>query len=89
MNNLFFVLRYTLVAFCRVYQWIMIATAILSWIPSLRESKLYYVLCSITEPVVGPMRELIYRIPGADGLPLDLSFLAVYFLLSMIINIVG
>jgi hypothetical protein len=35
------------------------------------------------------MRELIYRIPGADGLPIDLSFLAVYFLLSMIINIVG
>ncbi|MBO7274794.1 MAG: YggT family protein [Clostridia bacterium] len=67
----------------------MIATAILSWIPSLRESKVYYVLCSITEPVVSPVRDLIYRIPGADGLPFDLSFLAVYFLLSMIINIVG
>ena len=89
MNSAVYILRYALVAFCRVYQWIMLATAILSWIPSLRESKLYYILCSFTEPVVRPVRELVYRIPGADGVPIDLSFLAVYFLLSFIIRIVG
>ena len=68
---------------------IMLAAAIISWIPSLRDSKLYDVLHSLTEPVVSPVRNLIYRIPGADGMPIDLSFLAVYMLLSVIINIVG
>ena len=65
----------------------MVATAIVSWIPTLRESKLGYFLYSCTEPVIRPVRELIYRIPGADNLPIDLSFLAVYILLSLIENI--
>ena len=67
----------------------MLATAILSWIPSLRETKGYYYLHALTEPIIRPVRDLIYRIPGADGIPFDLSFLAVYFLFSVIINIVG
>ena len=68
---------------------VMLATAIISWIPSMRDSRLYYLLHSITEPVVCHVRNLIYRIPGADGMPIDLSFLAVYMLLSVIINMVG
>lgn len=66
----------------------MVATAIASWIPPLRDSKLGYFLYSCTEPVIRPVRELIYRIPGADNLPIDLSFLVVYILLSVIENII-
>ena len=68
---------------------IMLATAIISWIPSMRDSRLYYLLQAVTEPVVCHVRNLIYRIPGADGMPIDLSFLATYMLLSVVINIVG
>lgn len=82
-----FFIRYFLLVFIRVFQWVMVATAIVSWIPTLRESKLGYFLYSCTEPVIRPVRELIYRIPGADNLPIDLSFLAVYILLSLIENI--
>jgi uncharacterized protein YggT (Ycf19 family) len=65
----------------------MIATAIVSWIPPLRDSKVGYFLYSCTEPIIRPVRELIYKIPGADSLPIDLSFLAVYLLLSIVESI--
>jgi len=81
---LLYTIRYFLLVFIRVFQWVMVATAIASWIPPLRDSKLGYFLYSCTEPVIRPVRELIYRIPGADSLPIDLSFLAVYILLSVI-----
>ena len=73
-----FAVKYFLLVFIRIFQWVMVATAIVSWIPPLRESKLGYFLYSCTEPLIRPVRDLIYRIPGADSLPIDLSFLAVY-----------
>ena len=83
-----YTVRYFLLVFIRVFQWVMVATAIVSWIPSLRDSKIGYFLYSCTEPIIRPVRDLIYRIPGADNLPIDLSFLAVYILLSVIESII-
>jgi len=77
----------TLVLLLRAYQWVMLITAVLSWIPSLHESRFYYFLRSITDPVVYLVRGLIYKIPGADSIPIDLSFLAVYLIISLLINI--
>ena len=82
-----FTIRYFLIVFIRVFEWVMIATAIVSWIPPLRDSKVGYFLYSCTEPIIRPVRELIYKIPGADSLPIDLSFLAVYLLLSIVESI--
>ena len=65
-------------------QTLMLVMALMSWIPQLRQSKLYYAISMIVEPVIDPFRRLLYKIPGMDRFPLDLSFLAAYMVLSML-----
>ena len=57
-------------------QTLMLIMALMSWIPQLRQSRLYYAISMIVEPVIDPFRRLLYKIPGMDRFPLDLSFLA-------------
>ena len=57
-------------------QTLMLIMALMSWIPQLRQTRLYYAISMIVEPVIDPFRRLLYKIPGMDRFPLDLSFLA-------------
>ena len=63
---------------------LILIMALMSWIPQLRQSRLYYAISMIVEPVIDPFRRLLYKIPGMDRFPLDLSFLAAYMVLSML-----
>ena len=65
-------------------QTLMLIMALMSWIPQLRQTKLYYAISMIVEPVIDPFRRLLYKIPGMDRFPLDLSFLVAYMVLSML-----
>ena len=65
-------------------QTLMLIMALMSWIPQLRQSKLDYAISMIVEPVIDPFRRLLYKIPGMDRFPLDLSFLAAYMALSLL-----
>ena len=65
-------------------QTLMLIMALMSWIPQLRQSKLYYAISMIVEPVIDPFRRLLYKIPGMDRFPLDLSFLAAWMVLSLL-----
>lgn len=65
-------------------QTLMLIMALMSWIPQLRQSKIYYAISMIVEPVIDPFRRLLYRIPGMDRFPLDLSFLAAWMVLSLL-----
>ena len=65
-------------------QTLMLIMALMSWIPQLRQSRLYYAISMIVEPVIDPFRRLLYKIPGMDRFPLDLSFLVAYMVLSML-----
>ena len=65
-------------------QTLMLIMALMSWIPQLRQSRLYYAISMIVEPVIDPFRRLLYKIPGMDRFPLDMSFLAAYMVLSML-----
>ncbi|MBR5536421.1 MAG: YggT family protein [Clostridia bacterium] len=65
-------------------QTLMLIMALMSWIPQLRQSRLYYAISMIVEPVIDPFRRLLYKIPGMDRFPLDLSFLAAYMALSLL-----
>ena len=65
-------------------QTLMLIMALMSWIPQLRQTRLYYAISMIVEPVIDPFRRLLYKIPGMDRFPLDLSFLAAYMVLSML-----
>lgn len=65
-------------------QTLMLIMALMSWIPQLRQTRLYYAISMIVEPVIDPFRRLLYKIPGMDRFPLDLSFLVAYMVLSML-----
>ena len=65
-------------------QTLMLIMALMSWIPQLRQTKIYYAISMIVEPVIDPFRRLLYKIPGMDRFPLDLSFLAAWMVLSLL-----
>ena len=67
-----------------VLQTLMLVMALMSWVSQLRQTKLYYMISMVVEPVIDPFRRLLYRIPGMDRFPLDLSFLAAWMVLSLL-----
>ena len=67
-----------------VLQTLMLVMALMSWVPQLRLTKLFYMISMVVEPVIDPFRRLLYRIPGMDRFPLDLSFLAAWMVLSLL-----
>jgi YggT family protein len=64
----------------KLYLLVLIVYAVLSWIPSLRGRWSDY-LAMVVEPVIVPVRRVI---PPMGGL--DLSFLVVFFVLSVVLN---
>ncbi|MEA4921468.1 MAG: YggT family protein [Clostridiaceae bacterium] len=77
-------LAYTLLS---LLQLAMLVRAIISWIPSLQGSTLHNILYQITEPIIMPFRKLLYNIPALRTFPLDLSFLAAYIVLNILMTI--
>ncbi len=70
--------------FIYALQLAMMIRAILSWIPTFNESKFADFLYMITEPIIIPIRELFRKLNWFQGIPIDISFLATYILLSII-----
>ena len=59
--------------------------AILSWFPGVRlPEALGAFLFNVTEAVLSPVRALMFKIRAFRDLPIDLSFLAAYFLLHIL-----
>jgi len=65
-------------------QFLMIAMAIMSWIPQLRQSRLYGTISMMLEPLLMPIRKLLWRIPALRTFPLDLSFLLLWLLIAAV-----
>ncbi|MFI3225795.1 MAG: YggT family protein [Clostridia bacterium] len=71
----------SLIAF---YQMVLLVRAITSWFPDVQRSKVGQFIYSITEPVLAPVRNFIRSKLNLGGLPIDISFLVVYFGLDII-----
>ena len=78
-----YLVRRTALALIGILQLLMLVSALMSWVPQLRQSRLYQAISMVLEPLMAPVRSLLFRIPGMDRFPLDLSFLAVWLLLSL------
>jgi YggT family protein len=64
-----------------VYTLLLFVYAVLSWIPDLRRGRWVYLLASIIEPVLTPIRRIIPPLGG-----LDLAFLIVILVLQFLIR---
>lgn len=65
----------------------ILARIIMSYIPSLRTSKIYEVVFQLTEPILYPVRELLYKIGLNKGM-IDFSPIAAFVLLSIIRSLI-
>ncbi|WP_067931553.1 YggT family protein [Alicyclobacillus kakegawensis] len=73
-----------------IYGYLLIAAALMTWIPNLGDTPIGQLLTRLTEPYLGIFRRFIPPLPFG-GIRLDLSFLVaivVYFFLeNMVISI--
>ncbi len=84
MSSITYLVRRTAFLLIEVLQLLMIVMALMSWIPQLRQSRVYQIISTLVEPVIDPFRRLLSKIPGLDRFPLDLSFLAAWLVLRLL-----
>ncbi len=73
-----------LILILQVYQWIIIARAVVSWIPSIpRYHPAVRLLEDLTEPVLRPLRRLI---PPEKTAYVDFTPLIAFFFISFLIR---
>ena len=82
------VIRGTVCVLLSAIQLAMTARAILSWFP-IEPNKLTQFLDIVTEPVVYPMRKLFEKMNWFQGIPLDMSFMASFMIITIFIIILG
>lgn len=62
----------------------MTARAILSWFP-IEPNKFITFLNIVTEPIVYPVRKLFEKMNWFQGIPLDMSFMTTYMIISIVL----
>ena len=70
--------------FLTILQFLMMLRAILSWLPVDEDSRLVNFIYMVTEPVIVPVRMLLDKMEWTQDLPIDISFLVAFMLLSII-----
>lgn len=77
------ILGQSLVYFLNVFQFFIIARAILSWFIRDHSNPIMMFLRQITEPIISPVREFMFKL-GLGGTMMDFSTLATYFLIEIL-----
>lgn len=81
MNSVFEILLIVL----QVYGYVLLARAILSWIPNLDPSNpIVQVLYQVTEPVLEPIRRLIPPLGGMMDISIIVAFFAIMILQQLL-----
>ena len=71
-------------ALLRIYELLFLVRAVLSWIPPVQGTKIAFLLYSVTEPVLAPIRMVLHKIPFLAGFPIDFSMLVAYLLIDVV-----
>ena len=77
-------IKNVVIVFLTAVQFAMLARAILSWFP-MDGNRLTDFLHSVTEPFIYPVRLLFNKMNWFAGMPIDISFLVTYLLLSIVL----
>lgn len=71
-----------------IMNYAILGRVLISWIPVPKDNPLIRLLYQITEPILGPIRELIYRSPIGKNMMIDFSPIIAFILLEVIRNII-
>ena len=72
-----------LIRLLEIYNWLILGRVLLSWIVRDPNNRLYHFLYSITEPLLGRVRNLM------PSMGLDLSPIIAYFVLNLVARMLG
>ena len=78
------VIKATVCVFLTAIQASMMIRAILSWFP-IDSNRFTQFLVGITEPIVYPIRKLFQKLNWFQDIPLDMSFMAAFMLISIVL----
>ncbi|MBO6053832.1 MAG: YggT family protein [Clostridia bacterium] len=79
-----YVLMTTVRAVLIVLELLMLARALVSWLPLEEGSPVENFLFAVTEPVIMPVRALFDAFGWFEGLPIDVAFFVTFLLLSIL-----
>ena len=82
------VLLYGVFYLLRVFELIVLALCILSFIPGLRDSGVFKFLYWLTEPVLSPVRSFLGKFLPENVSAIDFSPIAVYFIIILARSII-
>jgi len=72
----------------RLLQFMLVLRAILSWFPMEQYNPIVRIVYEVTEPLLLPVRMLLYRIfPAMQRFPIDISFLIVFILVEGLLSL--
>ena len=86
MQGILYLLIASVMLILSAWYLLFIISAVLSWLPDIDNAFTDFVF-SVTEPVLAPIRDLFDRLGVSSALPIDLSFLVVMILLSIVLNL--
>lgn len=84
LTSILYVLSATLRILLYAFQLLMLARAIVSWLPLDEDSPVENFLYAVTEPVIAPVRALCERFGWFEGLPVDMSFFITFLLITVL-----
>ena len=70
-----------LIKLLNILTWLIIIQCLMSWFPGARYSKVYEILSMFTEPLVGHIREVLFRY---IDIPIDFSPIIAFFVISIV-----
>lgn len=84
MGSLQPILFRTVDMFFALLEWLIFARIIISWLPIGRDNIIVGMLYTLTEPILGPIREMMRRSPLGGGIGLDFSPVIALFVMNII-----
>ncbi len=71
-------------AITRVYEFLLVARAISSWLPVDFSNPIVNFLYTVTEPLLAPVRNLLFKIPFFRNCPIDFSMIVLFMIFEVI-----
>ena len=84
MYQIVYVVSSTVRIIIAALQFLMLARAIISWLPIDEDNPVVTFLYAVTEPVIMPVRAVLDRLGLFEGMPIDMSFFITFILLSVL-----
>lgn len=77
------------IALCKLLDlisWLIVIQCLITWFPGGTQSKFYEVICNLTDPIVEPIRSIMYKYVNG---PLDFSPMIAILLITFLRGIIS